>query len=57
MVCDQAATLVYLANQAVIELHVFLSRVGRLECADQVVFDLDPRRRRSTHARQWRWAA
>jgi len=42
VVCDQAATLVYLANQAVIEFHVFLSRVDSLECADQVVVDFDP---------------
>jgi bifunctional non-homologous end joining protein LigD len=42
VICDKQATLVYLANQACIELHVFLSRVGRLESPDQVVFDLDP---------------
>jgi bifunctional non-homologous end joining protein LigD len=42
VVCDQAATLLYLANQAVIEFHVFLSRVDSLECADQVVVDFDP---------------
>jgi len=42
VVCDKPATLVYLANQACIELHVFLSRVGRLDRPDQVVFDLDP---------------
>jgi bifunctional non-homologous end joining protein LigD len=42
VICDKPATLVYLANQACIELHVFLSRVGRLDRPDQVVFDLDP---------------
>jgi bifunctional non-homologous end joining protein LigD len=42
VVCDKPATLVYLANQACIELHVFLSRAGRLHCLDQVVVDLDP---------------
>lgn len=42
VVCDKAATLVYLANQACIELHVFLSRVDSLECPDQVVVDFDP---------------
>ena len=42
VVCDKAATLLYLANQAVIEFHVFLSRVDSLECADQVVWDFDP---------------
>ena len=39
---DKPATLVYLANQACIELHAFLSKTGELECPDQVVFDLDP---------------
>ena len=42
VVCDKPATLVYLANQACIELHAFLSRVGRLDQPDQLVFDLDP---------------
>lgn len=39
---DKAATLVYLANQACIELHVFLSRTDRLDYPDQLVVDLDP---------------
>ncbi len=42
VICDKPATLVYLANQACIELHVFLSRLGRLDRPDQVIFDLDP---------------
>ena len=42
VVCDKAATLVYLANQACIELHMFLSRLDALEEPDQLVFDLDP---------------
>jgi bifunctional non-homologous end joining protein LigD len=41
-VCDNAATLVYLANQACIEPHIFLSRIDRLDDPDQMVFDLDP---------------
>jgi bifunctional non-homologous end joining protein LigD len=41
-VCDNAATLVYLANQACIEPHIFLSRIDRLDAPDQIVFDLDP---------------
>ncbi|MGP3918709.1 non-homologous end-joining DNA ligase [Nonomuraea sp. 10N515B] len=41
-VCDNAATLVYLANQACIEPHTFLSRTDRLDNPDQLVFDLDP---------------
>jgi bifunctional non-homologous end joining protein LigD len=42
VVCDKPATLVYLANQAYIELHVFLSPLGALDRPDQLVFDLDP---------------
>lgn len=42
VVCDKPATLVYLANQACIELHMFLSRLDALEKPDQLVFDLDP---------------
>ena len=42
VICDKPATLVYLANQACIELHMFLSRVDSLDTPDQVVFDLDP---------------
>jgi bifunctional non-homologous end joining protein LigD len=42
VVCDRQATLVYLANQACVEMHAFLSRVGALDRPDQLVFDLDP---------------
>jgi len=42
VVCDSPATLVYLANQACIELHVFLSHLGALDRPDQLVFDFDP---------------
>jgi bifunctional non-homologous end joining protein LigD len=42
VICDRPATLVYLANQACIEMHAFLSRTGALERADQLIFDLDP---------------
>ncbi|HLI39500.1 MAG TPA: non-homologous end-joining DNA ligase [Streptosporangiaceae bacterium] len=41
-VCDKPATLVYLANLACIEPHVFLSRAGALDRPDQLVVDLDP---------------
>jgi bifunctional non-homologous end joining protein LigD len=40
--CDQPATLVYLAGQACITPHVFLSRADQLDHPDQMVFDLDP---------------
>jgi bifunctional non-homologous end joining protein LigD len=48
VVCTKAADLVYLANQATIELHPFLSRVGHEDSPDQLhrpdmlIFDLDP---------------
>ena len=42
VVCDRHETLIYLANQACIELHALLSRAGALERPDQLVFDLDP---------------
>jgi bifunctional non-homologous end joining protein LigD len=42
VICDKPATLVYLANQACIEMHAFLSRTSALDRADQLIFDLDP---------------
>ena len=42
VVCNDTATLVYLANQACITPHIFLSRVDKLDYPDQMVFDLDP---------------
>jgi len=44
VVCNNAATLVYLANQACITPHMWLSRVEKLNYPDQMVFDLDPSR-------------
>jgi bifunctional non-homologous end joining protein LigD len=41
-VCENAATLVYLADEACITPHVWLSRVDRLEHPDELIFDLDP---------------
>ncbi len=41
-IAGKPATLVYLANQACVELHTFLSRTGSLECPDQLVVDFDP---------------
>lgn len=41
-ICNNAATLVYLANQNTITPHVWLSRVDELRNPDQVIFDLDP---------------
>ncbi|MBC9728682.1 non-homologous end-joining DNA ligase [Streptomyces sp. TRM68367] len=41
-VCDDSATLVYLADQACLTLHRFLSRTERIGHPDRLVFDLDP---------------
>jgi bifunctional non-homologous end joining protein LigD len=42
VVCEDPATLVYLANQAVIVIHVWLSRADRIRQPDRIVFDFDP---------------
>ncbi|RJP79712.1 MAG: ATP-dependent DNA ligase [Candidatus Zixiibacteriota bacterium] len=42
VVVDRPETLVYLANQACLTIHTWLSRAGRLEFPDRLVFDLDP---------------
>lgn len=42
VICNDTATLVYLANQACITPHTWLSRVDKLERPDQLVFDIDP---------------
>lgn len=41
-ICDDTATLVYLAGQACVTLHRFLSRADRADHPDRLVFDLDP---------------
>ena len=42
VICENAATIVYLANQGCIEPHVFLSRDRQLDHPDQLILDLDP---------------
>jgi bifunctional non-homologous end joining protein LigD len=42
VICQDAATLVYLANQAALTLHAWLSRRDRLQTPDRIVFDFDP---------------
>lgn len=42
VICQDAATLVYLANQACITPHVWLSRVDKPSYPDQMIFDPDP---------------
>jgi bifunctional non-homologous end joining protein LigD len=45
LLCQDERTLVYLANQAAVVLHTWLSRADRPERPDQVLFDLDPPQR------------
>jgi bifunctional non-homologous end joining protein LigD len=42
VVVDNAATLMYLADQACVTPHVWLSRIDRLDHPDRLIFDLDP---------------
>lgn len=42
VLANDAATLAYLANQAVITHHVWLSTMKQLHRPDQLIFDLDP---------------
>lgn len=42
LVCDDTATLVYLADQACLTPHRWLSRADRPHRPDRLVFDLDP---------------
>ncbi|MFF8971134.1 non-homologous end-joining DNA ligase [Streptomyces sp. NPDC014995] len=41
-VCEDSATLAYLADQACLTLHRWLSRAGRIDRPDVMIFDLDP---------------
>ena len=41
-VCNNLASLVYIANQGSITQHVWLSRLSRIHHPDQMIFDLDP---------------
>ncbi|MGV9878721.1 non-homologous end-joining DNA ligase [Streptomyces sp. NPDC003006] len=41
-VCDDTATLLFLADQACLTLHRWLSRTSRIDRPDRLVFDLDP---------------
>lgn len=42
VVCDDTATLLYLADQACVTLHRWLATASRPRCPDRLVFDLDP---------------
>ena len=42
VVCNNEATLLYLANQASITPHIWLSKTEKPEYPDRLIFDLDP---------------
>jgi bifunctional non-homologous end joining protein LigD len=42
VVCNNTATLVYLANLACIPMHPWLSKIDKLNYPDRMIFDLDP---------------
>lgn len=42
VVINNVATLVYLANQACIAPHIWLSKIDKLNYPDRMIFDLDP---------------
>lgn len=42
IVCNDAATLVWLANQGCVEVHCWTSRLGAVDHPDLAVIDLDP---------------
>ncbi|SOE59135.1 bifunctional non-homologous end joining protein LigD [Streptomyces sp. OV198] len=57
VVCDDTATLVYLANQACITPHPWLSPADCLDCPDRLVFDLDPSEEDGDGFETVRWSA
>ncbi len=42
VICNNKETLIYLANQASLEIHSWLSRVNRVDNPDKMILDLDP---------------
>lgn len=56
VLCQDAATLVYLANQNTITLHTWLSRRDRPQHPDRLAFDLDPSGVGFDAVRQGAWA-
>ncbi len=52
VLCQNQATLVYLANQACITPHLWLSRYDKLSVPDRIIFDLDPSGHDFSHVRK-----
>jgi bifunctional non-homologous end joining protein LigD len=52
VVANDAATLVYLANQATVTHHLWLSTIDHPDMPDQLIFDLDPSREAFSEIRE-----
>jgi len=52
VLCNDAATLVYLANQLCLTPHLWLSKADKLEYPDRIIFDLDPASKSATVAKK-----
>ncbi len=57
VVCDDTATLLYLADQACVTPHRWLSRADRPDHPDRLVFDLDPPSSGESGFEEVRWTA
>ncbi|HEB41946.1 MAG TPA: ATP-dependent DNA ligase [Candidatus Dependentiae bacterium] len=53
VLCNNAATLVYIANQLCITPHIWLSRVPKVDYPDRMIFDLDPSKGVSLSVIRW----
>lgn len=42
VICNNVATLVYVANQGCITPHIWLSKIDKIDYPDTLIFDLDP---------------
>lgn len=42
ILCNDLPTLIWLANQACIEIHAWMAKIEEIECPDFAVLDLDP---------------
>ncbi len=53
VLCNNVATLVYIANQLCITPHIWLSRVPKVDYPDRMIFDLDPSKGVSLPVIRW----
>jgi bifunctional non-homologous end joining protein LigD len=53
VICNNAATLVYLANFAVLTPHLWLSKADKPNYPDHIIFDLDPSKESDFDSVKW----